>query len=113
MERVLERCLRYVGGTMSLRAASLSAKVSSGMYSSSSSEASDSVVRVSAHVFLLCMGSFAHVLDRVVWGVAQCWEQVRTIAGVPFVVNLGAGLFSVELLVENFFKLDHCGGVCV
>jgi hypothetical protein len=37
--------------------------------------------------------------------------RVRTIAGVPFVFGLRAGLFSVELLVENFFKLDHFGGV--
>lgn len=37
-----------------------------------------------------------------------------TIAGVPFVLDLGARLFSVELLVENFFKLDHFGEwVCV
>ena len=39
--------------------------------------------------------------------------HIRTIASVPFVLDLGAGLFSVELLVENFFELDHSGGVCV
>ena len=35
--------------------------------------------------------------------------QVRTIASVPVVFGLRTGLFSVELLVENFFKLDHFG----
>ena len=37
--------------------------------------------------------------------------HIRTIASVPFVLDLGAGLFSVELLVENLFKLDHFDGV--
>lgn len=53
--------------------------------------------------------SFLFLAQWLVLGGRSC-----TIAGVPFVLDLGARLFSVELLVENFFKLDHFGEwVCV
>jgi hypothetical protein len=36
---------------------------------------------------------------------------LHTGVGVPFIVVMGSVLFALELLVHDFFELDHFGGV--
>lgn len=87
---------RVDAGTMSFRAEMRSYRVSSAMKEDSDSR-SDSKGEVSGFV-----GGGWCV------GIEGC--RGRTGVCVPFVLVVRALLFADELLVHDFFELDHCGG---